>query len=360
MTETATGSETTPAPLSPRRRLMAWINDNSLSLYAAVLVLLLAALALAPAMVVAIPPGHVGVLWERFGGGTVTDSVLPEGTHVIAPWDHVYSYDTRLRNLTRTYPAVAANGLSMSVEVSIRFRLNPLAAGLVHKLAGPDYVDTLVQPQIASLLYEYVSQYDPEQFYSLRRSEIQTYLLTRARQEFPLPTHEKATGHVTADDEAPERGPALVRIEGILVSNVTLPDSVRAAIERKAEQQQILQEYQFRLAREAKERDRKRIEAEGIRDFQATVANTITPEYLRLRGIEATTALANSDNAKMIIIGGKDGLPVILNTGDDARPAGAAPRPTPPPRAGKPADPGPAVTSPPPDNEPPPAAPPEK
>lgn len=360
MTETATGSEKTPAPPSFRRRLMAWATDNSLSLYAAALIVLLAALALAPAMVVAIPPGHVGVLWKRFGDGTVTDHVLSEGTHVIAPWDRVYPYDARLRNLTKTYPAVAANGLSMSVELSVRFRLNPRAAGLVHKLAGPEYADTLVQPEIASLLYEYVSQYDPEQFYSLRRSEIQAYLLTRARQEFPLPTHEKPPSHVTENDEAPERGPALVRIEGILVSNVTLPESVRAAIERKAEQQQILQEYQFRLARETKERDRKRIEAEGIRDFQAIVANTITPEYLRLRGIEATTALANSNNAKMIIIGGKDGLPVILNTGDDARPAGAPPHPNTPPRAGKPTDPGPAVTSPPPDNEPPPAAPPEK
>jgi prohibitin 2 len=80
-----------------------------------------------------------------------------------------------------------------------------------------------------------------------------------------------------------------------------------------------MEEYDFRIRREAKERDRKRIEADGIRDFQEIVAHSITPEYLRLRGVEATRAFANSTNAKTIIIGGRDGLPVILNTGDDAK-----------------------------------------
>ncbi|MDG3442748.1 prohibitin family protein [Nitrospirillum amazonense] len=314
-------------PHSLRQRLKRWADANSLSLYAAGLLLLLAALALAPAVVVAVPAGSVGVLWHRFGNGTVTDHVLEEGTHVIAPWDQIYIYDSRLQTLTRTYPAVAANGLTMEVEMSVRFRINPHAAGLVHKLAGPDYADTLVRPKIASLLYEFVSQHSPEEFYSLNRAEIQAYLLKRDREEFPLPTRETAPDTLTLEEQmASGHGPALVRVEDILISSVTLPDSVRAAIERKAEQQQIMQEYDFRLAREAKERDRKRIEAEGIRDFQATVANTITPEYLRLRGIEATSAFATSPNAKTIIIGGRDGLPVILNTGDDGHPQ-EAPKP---------------------------------
>jgi len=99
--------------------------------------------------------------------------------------------------------------------------------------------------------------------------------------------------------------------------SVNLPPRIKAAIERKAEQYQATLEYDFRIEREKKERDRKKIEAEGIRDFQDTVARTITPEYLRLRGIEATISLATSQNSKVIVIGGKDGLPLILNTGDD-------------------------------------------
>jgi prohibitin 2 len=113
----------------------------------------------------------------------------------------------------------------------------------------------------------------------------------------------------------------MISVEDILVSSITLPPLIRQAIERKVEQQQIMEEYDFRIAREAKERDRKRIEAEGIRDFQEIVAHNITPEYLRLRGVEATRAFANSTNAKTIIIGGRDGLPVILNTGDDTKPS---------------------------------------
>lgn len=311
-----TSSAIPPSRPRPWHRATEWAHRNSLSLYAATLVLLLALLAVAPFMIIAVPPGSVGVLWQRFGKGTVTDYVLDEGTHVIAPWNESFLYNARLQNLTRTYRALSSNGLAIEVEVSLRYRINKKAAGLIHKLAGPNYIETLVQPKISSLIYEFVSKYDPETFYSLSRSVIQDYLLKRARKEFPLPTHEHSSVPDVIDEELEDSGLPLVRVEDILVSSITLPETVRKAIERKAEQQQIMKEYDYRIAREEKERDRKRIEAEGIRDFQAIVANTITPSYLRLRGVEATQAFATSTNAKTIIIGGKDGLPVILNTGN--------------------------------------------
>ena len=135
----------------------------------------------------------------------------------------------------------------------------------------------------------------------------------------------------------------MIRIENVLVSRITLPSLVRQAIERKIEQQQIMEEYDFRIAREEKERVRKRIEAEGIRDFQKTVAYTITNEYLRLRGIEATRAFADSQNSKTIIIGGRDGLPVILNTGDEAKSTETT-KPPPAPAASAPPTPTPTPT----------------
>ena len=110
-------------------------------------------------------------------------------------------------------------------------------------------------------------------------------------------------------------------IDDLMVSAVVLPPLIRAAIDHKLEQQQIMEAYDFRLARERKEAERKQIEAQGIRAFQDTVARNITPGYLRLRGVEATRALAESPNAKIIIIGGHDGLPVILNTGEDGQTA---------------------------------------
>lgn len=292
-------------------RIRAWFDRNVLQIYAAVLAIILGALAVAPAIFIEVPAGHVGVLWRRFLGGTVTERVYSEGVHVVFPWDAMTVYDTRLRNDTRSYAAVTSNGMQLQVDVSLRFRINAATAGYLHKHAGPRYDVVLVYPEIAALVYELASRYTPEEFYSGQRGAIQANLVTLVRTAFPTPLTSQDVLHDT--DEPP-----MVLVDDVLISGVTLPDSVVVAINRKIEQQQAMQEYDFRLLREEKERDRKRIEAEGVRDFQAIVARSITQEYLRLRGIEATTALATSPNAKTIVIGGRDGLPLILNTGESA------------------------------------------
>jgi regulator of protease activity HflC (stomatin/prohibitin superfamily) len=120
----------------------------------------------------------------------------------------------------------------------------------------------------------------------------------------------------------------LVELIDTLVTQVVLPPLVQQAIERKEEQQQIQQEYEFRLLREEQESTRKRIEAEGIRDFQRIIQPGITNEYLKWRGIEATLRLATSENSKTVIIGGgKTGMPLIFNIDDGSQPpAGVAKR----------------------------------
>lgn len=298
--------------------LRRWLRRYSIAFYALSLALLLGTLALAPRIFIQIPAGHVGVLWLRFLGGTVTDHVYREGLRVIFPWDRMTLYDARLANDTRTYQALSANGLAMQAEISLRYRINPPAAGYLHKLAGPHYADTLVAPEIASVALEVFARYLPEQVYSELRQPIQQDMRATVLARFAVPP--------VAQDMAPGSLPPLIQVENVLIRSVTLPAMVREAIEHKIQQQQIMLEYDYRIEREKKERDRKRIEAEGIRDFQDVVARTITPEYLRLRGIDATNALATSNNSKMVIIGGKDGLPVILNTGEDA-PRPALPRP---------------------------------
>ncbi len=311
------GNGAVRAPL--RQRTHLWVKRRSMSIYALTLSLILGFLAIAPSVFVEVPSGHVGVLWLRFFGGTVTDRVYGEGTHLIFPWDRVTMYDVRLRTDSRTYEAVAANGMSMTVNVALRYRVNPPAAGLLHKLAGSEYAEKLVHPEIASLVYEFVSKHKPENFYSVNRADIQSFLLNEARRQFPAPPTDMRDLKLPPGTTADNYNAVMIRVEDVLVAGVSFPPLVRQAIDRKIEQQQIMEEYDFRIAREVKERDRKRIEAEGVRDFQDIVARNITPEYLRLRGIEATRAFATSPNAKTIIIGGRDGLPVILNTGDDAK-----------------------------------------
>lgn len=286
------------------RRAWNFVCRNSLAVYVVLLSLILAMMLMAPRIFITVPAGHVGVLWLHFFGGTVTDRYYNEGMHIIFPWDEMLIYDTRLQNTARTYDTISSNGLAMQVEIAVRYRLDRDSAGLMHKLVGPNYPEVLVYPEIGSHARELIARYTPEQFYTEARAFIQAQMLERMMTQF---------GSSLISQNV--RG-KMLHIEDVLIRSVQLPVRVAEAIERKAEQQQIMLEYDFRLTREEKERDRKRIEAEGVRDFQSIVARTITNEYLRLRGIEATSALAASNNSKIIIIGGKDGLPVILNTAD--------------------------------------------
>ncbi|MDH2434871.1 prohibitin family protein [Pokkaliibacter sp. MBI-7] len=293
-------------------RIGKWLKRHSMPIYISMLMFVLSLIILAPNIFINVPAGHAGVLWLRFFGGTVTDHYYGEGLHMIFPWDEMYIYDTRLQNSARVYDTISSNGLSMQVEIAVRYRVNKDALGMLHKLVGPDYPEILVYPEIGSHARELISRYTPEQLYTETRAFIQAQILQRMVTQL---------GNSLINQSSHGR---LVNVEDVLIRSVKLPDKVAQAIERKAEQYQAMLEYDFRIAREKKERDRKIIEAEGIRAFQDIVAKTITPEYLRLRGIDATMALATSQNSKMIIIGGKDGLPVILNTGDVAPSSAAA------------------------------------
>jgi regulator of protease activity HflC (stomatin/prohibitin superfamily) len=318
---------TSPAPTaqpspSPRfwarlrgriRRLAACVHRHSLVVYIVTLSLLLVLIVLAPRIFIVIPAGHIGVLWRPFLGGTVTDRHYKEGLRIIPPWDEMVIYDARLQKTARMYDTISSNGLSMQVEIAVRFRLDRDSAGLMHKLIGVNYPEILVYPEIGSHARELIAGYTPEQLYTETRAFIQAEILERMVTQL---------GSSLVSQNV--RG-KMLHVEDVLIRSVVLPTRVAEAIERKAEQQQVMLEYDFRIAREEKEAERKRIEAAGVRDFQAIVAGTITDSYLRLRGIEATTSLAESPNSKIVIIGGKDGLPVILNPeGGLSQPAPAA------------------------------------
>lgn len=287
------------------RRVKLAFERHSLGFFALLLSLILVMMVLSQRIFINIPAGHVGVLWLRFFGGTVTDRYYGEGIQLIFPWDEMYIYDARLQNNARVYDTISSNGLSMQVEIAVRYRINRDAVGLLHKLVGPNYPEILVYPETGSHARELISSYTPEQLYSETRAFIQAQILERMVTQLGSSLINQSV-----------RG-KLVNVEDVLIRSVNLPARIQSAIERKAEQYQAMLEYDFRIVREKKERERKQIEAEGVRDFQTIVAKSITNEYLRLRGIEATMSLATSPNSKVIIIGGKDGLPIILNTGGD-------------------------------------------
>ncbi|MBB5516312.1 regulator of protease activity HflC (stomatin/prohibitin superfamily) [Rubricella aquisinus] len=303
--------DTTKKGTKPKRKrpsklrlwLSGWRSRNGFGMAMILLVFLFVGAIALPRAIVQIPAGHAGVLWARFAGGTITDFHLDEGLRFIWPWDEVYIYDTRLRTIARTYDTISSNGLSMQVEIAVRFRVNKDSVGTLHQLIGPNYPDVLINPEIGSHARELISRYTPEQLYTETRAFIQAQIL------------ERMATQLGSSLIAQGLSGQLVFVEDVLIRSVTLPSSVVEAIERKEQQYQVVLEYDFRLQREELERQRKNIEAQGIREFQDIVSDTITDEYLRLRGIDATLAIATSNNSKMVVMGGSDGLPVILNTG---------------------------------------------
>src|SRR5712691_10943235 len=267
-----------------------------------------------PHMVVTVPSGEVGVLWKRFGGGTVLDprQLKDEGIHFIWPWNELFQYDLRVQSLTETYNAISSDGVNLNATINIRFRLQHDSIPTLHQVVGPSYTK-LLGPQIASQMREVIAQYTAEQVYSTARQEIQDKIRELALEKLSHKMMERE-GDATSYNVAMRD---TVILYDTLLYGIELPGLVVNAINRKTEQYYIAEEYKFRVEREKRESERKKIEAEGIHEFQRIVSQGISDSYLRWRGIEATLQLSQSTNSKVVIIGsGKDGMPIILGNVD--------------------------------------------
>jgi regulator of protease activity HflC (stomatin/prohibitin superfamily) len=239
---------------------------------------------------VRIDSGHRGVLFKWFGG--TQDVVFEEGVHIVAPWNRLIPYDVRVQDRVETVEILTSNGLSVSMEVSVRFKPDIDDLPLLHTDIGPSYYDKIVKPIVRSEVRKIVGGYTPEQIYASKRPEVESSIF------------EAVKGAI-------EKKPLLV--EAVMIRNVELPTQLKDAISDKLEEEQRSLKMAFVLERERQEAERKRIEAKGIADFQEIVSAGISENLLRWKGIEATEDLASSENAKVVVIGGGgDGLPLIL------------------------------------------------
>jgi regulator of protease activity HflC (stomatin/prohibitin superfamily) len=282
---------------------------------------------LAPHVVVTVPSGHVGLMWKRFRGGTVLDprQLKDEGLRILLPWDKMFLYDLRLQTTTDTYNAITKDGVSINATISIRFRLKHDAVPQLHQAIGPEYIARLVRPEIGSRAREVIAEYTAEEVYSTRRQDVQRGIRGHTQKMLSEKTMERTAEQSEYGDAYRVPMDELLNLLDTLVLGIILPPTVVNAINRKVEQYYLSEEYVFRVARERKESERKKIEAEGISEFQRIVSQGISDSYLRWRGIEATLQLAQSPNSKIVVIGNsRDGMPIIL--GSDAHPA-AAPLP---------------------------------
>lgn len=318
-------------------RVRAYYLKNRLKIILRTLVLAAVLVIAWPYITITIPAGQVGVLFRPLVGGTTVSRPMTEGLNFLLPWNQISLYDTRIQVRTSQFEAVTADGLHVTIGVVYRYRVHASKAGRLHKVIGPNYTKVLLDPAINSIVRRETSRYTSSQIYGARRSELQSNIFAGVidpvnRNMIEGSSDPSATDMVferpilLSVRENPSKGYVpLIEMVDVLISEVSLPARVREAIEKKEEQQQVQQEYVFRIEREKLESTRKRIEAEGIRDFQQTVQAGISDNYLRWRGIEATLRLATSPNSKTVIIGGgSTGMPLILNT-DEPRGATAKP-----------------------------------
>lgn len=281
-------------------------------------------------------PGQGGVIWKLvFGGTRTTEGFLGEGLHLIFPWDRVFQYDLRMQKNISSYDVVTKDALQVKIELTFRYR--PIAAriGLLHKAFGPQYIDTLLSPVVATSLRHVFSRYTVDDLVSERRniqSEIMEEIIKGNNSVLGVPKIQNSDAIAAIATPPPHYHPNVVEIEDILIAHIELPKSVREAIESKLQQAQLVEEYGFRVQREALESRRKEAEAAGIRNFQAIVSPGLTDSYLRWRGIEATLELARSPNSKVVVIGNQQsgGLPLILDGADRSGALQPLPGPTAP------------------------------
>ena len=242
---------------------------------------------------ITIGSGEAGVLYKTFGGGVVTDeSPLGEGFHIVAPWNKVYVYEVRQQEVFEKMNVLSSNGLDIKLDGSAWFQPNYSDLGKLHQEKGEDYVQRVLLPTIRSAARSVVGRYTPEQLYSSKRDAIQAEIF-------------EETKRIVKDE--------YIQLNEFLVRDVTLPPTIKDAIERKLKQEQESLEYEFRLVTASKEAEKVRIEAQGKADANRILSASLTDKILQDKGIDATLELSKSPNSKVVIVGsGDSGLPLIL------------------------------------------------
>jgi regulator of protease activity HflC (stomatin/prohibitin superfamily) len=236
-----------------------------------------------------VPAGHVGIK-DFFGN--VSPSILSPGINLVMPLTSVVKMSVQTQEIKEVAEVPSQEGLILSLETSLLFQLDPAKAADIYRTVGSNYVGTIVEPQFRSAIREVTASYEAKALYSAEREKIAGEIFSLFRRI------------------AGERG---IMVQQVLLRRIGLPPVVANAIQEKLRREQEAEQMKFVLQKEQQEAERKRIEAQGIADFQRIVAQGISAQLLEWKGIEATEKLAMSTNSKIVVIGNsKTGLPIIL------------------------------------------------
>jgi regulator of protease activity HflC (stomatin/prohibitin superfamily) len=258
-------------------------------------------LGLATACFVQISPGQVGV---QTLFGSVQSGILKEGLNVVNPLVEVTHFDVRTQNYTMSavhdegdkagddaIRVLSADGLEVVIDLSILYHIVPDKATDILRNIGKDIKDVIVRPVARTKIRDNAVYYDAVSLYSTKRDEFQQKIFQTIEKEFE------------------SRGLVL---ENLLIRNIQLPASVKTTIESKINAEQEAQKMKYVLDKERQEAERKRVEAQGISDYQRILTSTLTDRLLQYEQIKAQKEIATSPNAKVVIMNGKNGAPVLL------------------------------------------------
>src|SRR5215813_12441640 len=236
-----------------------------------------------------IPTGNVGVL-TLFG--KVTGETLGEGIHLINPLKSVQKMSVQTQSIKESANVPSNEGLILALDTSLLFHLDRSKASNVYQTIGDLYVEKVVEPTLRSAVRASTSAHSANSLYTNARELVQQQI---------------------QDELTSQLAPRGVIVENVLLRDVQLPAMLKTSIEAKQQAEQDALRMSFILQKEKQEAERKRIEAQGISDFQKIVAQGISPQLLEWKGIEATEKLATSGNSKVVVVGNtKNGLPLIL------------------------------------------------
>jgi regulator of protease activity HflC (stomatin/prohibitin superfamily) len=302
--------EESPARRRAREVAQEDVKDVRFGLTIASIVLFCAGILFAAmASIAIVPPGHVGV---QVLFGSVRQATLSEGLSVVNPFVSVSHMSGRTQTYTmaeadsekgRAIVALSSDGLRIPMDVSIIYRLDPTHASWILQNVGYEYQDILMKPAARTAVRQAAAGFTAQEAYSTKRDALADSMMDTLNKSIMKIFEQRGFKHKA------------IHIEQVLLRNVDLPKRVKDAIEQKLEAEQEAQKMTFVLEKETREAERKKVEAGGIQQFQEIVKKGIDNRLLRWKGIEATENLAKSNNTKIIVIGGGgDGLPIILNT----------------------------------------------
>lgn len=250
---------------------------------------LIALVVTASCSVVTISTGHVGVL-TLFG--KVTNETLPSGIHLVNPLKRVTEMSERTQENKQHGEVPSSEGLIIALEASLLYRIDGGRAAELLQQVGPNYLDVVVTPNFRSVMRAVTAAHTANALYSEGRELVAQQMREQLSRVLE---------------------PRGIFIENVLLRDIRLPDTLKAAIEAKQQAEQDAQRMQFVLQKEKQEAERKRIEAQGVSDFQRIVSQGISQQLLEWKGIEATEKLVASPNSKIVVIGNpKNGLPLIF------------------------------------------------